>query len=191
MKTKHFQMNIKSVTRRVNGCLLQEKLFGNGGVWKVATAIFQDLFHLWDGLRIRSKQMKEVTEWNGKPRWMWCWDNEGCKEKHYVVCVLAKEQMKEVSTAYPVCTCDAVSYKHCAEIEEEKRPCTREELIEMLKKQGVSMLIFKDSGFLHCVLKITRDEVTFISESGCFSYTYEQLCNRFTLLDGTKLWVEE
>lgn len=35
--------------------------------------------------------MKEVKEWNGKPRWMWVWDAvEECKKKDYVICILTE-----------------------------------------------------------------------------------------------------
>lgn len=72
-----------------------------------------------------------------------------------------------------------------------KRPCTREELIEMLKKQGLPMLMFKYSGYMYSVVKFTYNEVTFTSDAGGFSYTYEELCNKYTLLDGTELWVKQ
>lgn len=62
--------------------------------------------------------MKEVKEWNGKPRWMWVWDAvEECKKKDYVICILTESEMKECEALYPVKTIIS-NYSHCAEIEE-------------------------------------------------------------------------
>lgn len=136
--------------------------------------------------------MKEVTEWNGKPRWMWVWDeNENAKTKKYVFCFLTEEEMKECDTSYPVRT-KINCYKHCAEIEEKKRPCTREELIEMLKKQGLPMLRIvtdgcEDVGVTSYIVESISDDNVHISGN----YSYEELCREYTLLDGTELWVEE
>lgn len=76
-------------------------------------------------------------------------------------------------------------------LKKEERPCNIKELLEMLKKQGMQLLIFKDSGFMYSVVKITDDEVTFTSDVGAFSYTYKELCEYFTLLDGSELWIKE
>lgn len=81
--------------------------------------------------------MKEVTEWNGKPRWMWCWfDNENDKRKGYVVHILTKEEMMETDTSYPVMTTDC-GFLHCAEIEEDKTRLNNYELSQLVKCFGV------------------------------------------------------
>lgn len=129
--------------------------------------------------------MKEVTEWNGKPRWMWVWDSdENLKGKVYVVCILTEEEMLETGRDYPVRALDS-AFKHCAEIEEPtKRPCTKEELVEMLKKQGLPMLM--SGGVLYTIENIQNVVAVAYSH-----FTYKDLCENFTLLDGTELWVEE
>lgn len=81
--------------------------------------------------------MKEVTEWDNKPRWMWVWDDdEKGKEKRYVTCILTEEEMKEAEAEYPVCAYN-LNYKHCAEIEEETTRLTNYELSQLLKCFGV------------------------------------------------------
>ena len=70
-----------------------------------------------------------------------------------------------------------------------KRPCTREELVEMLKKQGVLMLKNAD-GKYYTISKIDSTKVIFCDDM-FFDFDYEHLCTMFTLLDGTELWVEE
>lgn len=90
--------------------------------------------------------MKEVKEWNGKPRWMWVWDAvEECKKKDYVICILTESEMKECEALYPVKTIIS-NYSHCAEIEEEPKKKTRltnYELSQLLKCLGVE---FYDNG---------------------------------------------
>lgn len=81
--------------------------------------------------------MKEVTEWNGKPRWMWCWFNdENDKRKEYVVHILTKEEMMETDTSSPVMSTDCV-FMHCAEIEEEETRLNNYEMGQLLKCFGV------------------------------------------------------
>lgn len=64
--------------------------------------------------------MKEVTKWNGKPRWMLCWDTEnGTKVTEFVLCILTEEEMDKADTDYPVRALKGF-FKHCAEIEEDK-----------------------------------------------------------------------
>lgn len=139
--------------------------------------------------------MKEVTEWNGKPRNMWCWDfDENDKVIEYVVCILTKEQMDESTMTYPVRTTGTNNkYLHCAEIEEEKRPCTREELLEMLKKQGLPMLYRNQCSVVYTILLIKDEDIVLLSalDDSLIHYDYSELCSDFTLLDGTELWVEE
>lgn len=72
--------------------------------------------------------MKEVTEWNGKPRWMWVWNSaEKYKDKDYVTCILTKEQMNESNARFPVSAVEN-NYLHCAEIEEYAEEYATEDL---------------------------------------------------------------
>lgn len=91
---------------------------------------------------------------------------------------------------YPFITEKDVQYRFFYLVEEaqepKKRPCTREELVEMLKKQGLPMLRFKESGNYHIVNFLGDIFVTINCER-----TYTELCEVCTLLDGTPLWVEE
>lgn len=75
--------------------------------------------------------------------------------------------------------------------EKTKRPCTREELIEMLKKQGLPMLKEKNSKGNYTVIirSFTDTEIT-LGYGACYTQ-YEKLCEDYTLLDGTELWVED
>lgn len=74
-----------------------------------------------------------------------------------------------------------------------KRSCTREELIEMLKKQGLPMLLRKDNDTVYTFVYLQSKTLTAVSSLSqrYIHYTYEELCAEFTLLDGTELWVEE
>lgn len=81
--------------------------------------------------------MKEVTKWNGKPRWMWVWDdNENNKTKKYVVSILSEKETREANIYCPVMVV-GYYYKHCAEIEEESTRLTLYELSQLLKCFGV------------------------------------------------------
>lgn len=140
--------------------------------------------------------MKEVTVWDGKPRCMWCWDNDvERKEKELVICILTYEQMKELDIEeYPVCG-RCCNYKHCAEIEETKRPCTMEELLKMLKKQGLPFVQKRylnedpaDICYTLAISSMTKNTVT-LENGECHGYGY--LCEHYTLLDGADLWVVE
>lgn len=134
--------------------------------------------------------MKEVTVWNNKPRMMWCWDeDESRKLKKYVVHILSEEELEEGKAKFPVCAYGDY-YQHCAEIEE-KRPCTREELLEMLKKQGLTFLwkrTVNDTDYTVDIRSMDNTEVT-MDNGEC--YKYEDLCKHYTLLDGTDLWIKE
>lgn len=70
-----------------------------------------------------------------------------------------------------------------------ERPCTREELVEMLKKQGMFLLKSHDGG-IHTVISIANESLNFVAIAND-DYDYDKLCETFTLLDGTELWVEE
>lgn len=81
--------------------------------------------------------MNEVTKWDGKPRYMWVWDNnENKKVKAYVICILTEEEMNEGEALYPVRTV-GTTYEHCAEIEEKSTRLTNYELSQLLKCFGV------------------------------------------------------
>lgn len=135
----------------------------------------------------KGNDMKEVTEWNNKPCYMWCWDNyEERKTKDYVLYILTDKEKKEACADYSVVTVSS-RFLHCAEIEEEpKRPCTRDELVEMLKKQGLPMLLRKGTGHLYTVIYLDEDKVEMK-----YGVDYAGLCEQFTLLDGSELWVKE
>lgn len=68
-----------------------------------------------------------------------------------------------------------------------KRPCTMEELIEMLKVQVIPMLK-TTIGNLHFTVESMSDNNVYV---GGGNYAYQELCEQYTLLDGTELWVEE
>lgn len=81
---------------------------------------------------------------------------------------------------------DDLWYRYFYLVEEsKKRPCTREELIEMLKKQGLPLLKCNLNGFDYMVEKIA-DGNCYVYD--CGNYTYQELCDAFTLLNGTTLW---
>lgn len=133
--------------------------------------------------------MKEVKEWDNKPRYMWVWDAyEESMRKEYVVYVFTdKEKMKNIGAEFPVRTLNSC-YKHCAEIEEPtKRPCTMEELFVKLKKQGLPMLKTTVGNLCFTIDSMSDNNVYIGSEN----QSYEGLCRCYTLLDGTPLWVEQ
>lgn len=63
--------------------------------------------------------MKEVKEWNNKPRKMWVWDdNDDKKREMFVIYIISDEK----DCAYPVIAYDegcndTENFRHCAEIE--------------------------------------------------------------------------
>lgn len=95
--------------------------------------------------------MEEVTTWNGKPRFMWVWDeDENERKKEYVMCILSTNEMEECGTSFPVRVFH-YGYKHCAEIEETPKKETRltnYELSQLLKCFGVEGK-FKDCSEWH------------------------------------------
>lgn len=106
--------------------------------------------------------MKEVTEWDNKPRWMWCWDNkENDKLKRYVVCILTEEEMKNAGINAPIRT-TVSSYFHCAEIEEETKKETQltyYELSQLLKCFGVEYYIDDDYIYSYTMYENKNKEV--------------------------------
>lgn len=117
------------------------------------------------------------------------------ENKHYFVKMIGHN---ESNGNYPfiadknIC---AYSYFYLVEEPKEptKRPCTREELVEMLKKQRLPMLLDKHNNVIYNFIHMDINVVNCISYIGdtLISYTYDELCEEYTLLDGTELWVEE
>lgn len=88
--------------------------------------------------------MKEVTEWNGKPRMMWVWDDdEDSKRKDYVVYILSDEDIKLCDANFPVKCGVGMGYQHCAEITEESDRMTNYELAKWLY-EGASCGEFRE-----------------------------------------------
>lgn len=106
--------------------------------------------------------MKEVKEWNGKPRWMWVWDyEENKKVKDYVLCILTEEEMKESGAVYPVRAIEN-NYEHCTEIEEETMKETRltnYELAQLLKCFGVEFYDYGSYSYNDKLYKIGEENV--------------------------------
>lgn len=78
--------------------------------------------------------------------------------------------------------------------EKVKRPCTREELLEMLKKQGLPMLRYTGTDYIYTVICSSTNYAhvhSILDRLKTAQYTWQELCDTFTLLDGTILWVEE
>lgn len=74
--------------------------------------------------------------------------------------------------------------------ESKKRPCTREELLGMLKKQGLPMLLHKEIGVTYNIIYTTKTMIAVVSVlDTVVTYNYEDVCEQLTLLDGTSLWV--
>lgn len=79
--------------------------------------------------------MKEVKEWDGNPREMRVWDDD---EEERAIVVFIKPDFD--SHYYPVVAWHkdydgVLSYKHCAEIEEDERPMTHKELARWLREK--------------------------------------------------------
>lgn len=106
------------------------------------------------------------------------------------------DEIRHNSSELPFSTNESVyRYFYLVEEPEEptKRSCTREELIEMLKKQGLPMLLRKDNDTVYTFVYLQSKTLTAVSSLSqrYIHYTYEELCAEFTLLDGTELWVKE
>lgn len=85
--------------------------------------------------------MKEVTEWNGKSRYMWVWNDGEIKSKEKVVYISELDEQERVLSVYQDNNkIFSMWYEHCAEIEEETKKETRltnYELNQLLKCFGV------------------------------------------------------
>ena len=96
--------------------------------------------------------MKEVTyeDWvkNPTPRMMWVWDSNEKNKVQRKVLYLSKENI-----TYPVIVLthdgiDLIRYKHCAEIEKQRR-MTNKELSRWLREKPTREYKFKDSDFVY------------------------------------------
>lgn len=97
--------------------------------------------------------MKVITyeEWlkNPTPRMMWVWDDdETCKGKMNVVYV-SKHDITYPVIALADNDLDVCKYKHCAEIEKQRR-MTNKELSSWLREKPTREYKFKDSDFVYC-----------------------------------------
>ena len=74
--------------------------------------------------------MKEVTyeDWqkNPTPRMMWVWDSSENNKKQLKVIYISKEDITHPVIALAYGDIDSSSYKHCAEIEEQRRMTNKE-----------------------------------------------------------------
>ena len=74
--------------------------------------------------------MKEVTyeDWqkNPTPRMMWVWDSSENNKKQLKVIYISKEDITYPVIALAYGDIDSSSYKHCAEIEKQRRMTNRE-----------------------------------------------------------------
>lgn len=96
--------------------------------------------------------MKEITyeEWikNPTPRMMWVWDSNEKNKNQRKVIYLVKENI-----TYPVIVLthddiDVCRYKHCAEIEEQRR-MTNKELSRWLREKPTREYKFKNGDFVY------------------------------------------
>ena len=100
----------------------------------------------------KESTMKEVTykDWvkNPTPRMMWVWDSNEKNKKQRKVLYLSKENI-----TYPVIVLtdddiDLIRYKHCAEIEKQRR-MTNKELSRWLREKPTREYKFKNSDFVY------------------------------------------
>ena len=82
--------------------------------------------------------MKEVTyeDWqkNPTPRMMWVWDSSENNKKQLKVIYISKEDITHPVIALSHSDIDSSSYKHCAEIEKQRR-MTNKELSRWLREK--------------------------------------------------------
>ena len=100
----------------------------------------------------KESTMKEVTyeDWvkNPTPRMMWVWDSNEKNKKQRKVLYLSKENI-----TYPVIVLtdddvDLIRYRHCAEIEKQRR-MTNKELSRWLREKPTREYKFKNSDFVY------------------------------------------
>ena len=105
--------------------------------------------------------MKEVTyeDWqkNPTPRTMWVWDSIENNKKQLKVIYISKEDITHPVIALAYGDIDSSSYKHCAEIEKQRR-MTNKELSRWLRE------------------KPTRECKYLNSEYICSTFEYREYC---------------
>ena len=92
--------------------------------------------------------MKEVTyeDWqkNPTPRMMWVWDSSENNKKQLKVIYISKEDITYPVIALSHSDIDSSRYKHCAEIEKQRR-MTNKELSRWLREKPTREFKFNDT----------------------------------------------
>ena len=95
--------------------------------------------------------MKEVTyeEWqqNPTPRMMWVWDSSENNKKQLKVIYISKEDITHPVIALAYGDIDSSSYKHCAEIEKQRR-MTNKELSRWLREKPTREYKYSTSDYI-------------------------------------------
>ena len=93
--------------------------------------------------------MKEVTyeEWqkNPIPRMMWVWDSSENNKKQLKVIYISKEDITHPVITLAYGDIDSSSYKHCAEIEKQRR-MTNKELSRWLREKPTREYRYRNNG---------------------------------------------
>ena len=115
--------------------------------------------------------MKEVTyeDWqkNPTPRMMWCWDNENTKQQRKVVYFLDARSPCPVVALTKDETITEL-FKHCAEIEKQRR-MTNKELSRWLRK------------------KPTRERISTFDGCICSIHNYNEKCESEEVRKGIRI----
>ena len=95
--------------------------------------------------------MKEVTyeEWqkNPTPRMMWVWDSSENNKKQLKVIYISKEDITHPVITLAYGDIDSSSYKHCAEIEKQRR-MTNKELSRWLREKPTRECKYLNSEYI-------------------------------------------
>ena len=95
--------------------------------------------------------MKEVTyeEWqkNPTPRMMWVWDSSENNKKQLKVIYISKEDITHPVIALSHSDIDSSRYKHCAEIEKQRR-MTNKELSRWLREKPTRECKYLNSEYI-------------------------------------------
>lgn len=96
--------------------------------------------------------MKEVTEWDNRPRLMWVWDEDDEDKKYrlFVVYIAAKVNrgQKRVLSVNTV-THTSKWYDHCAEITDEEKRMTNKQLSDWLAEDYHREYVDTKYGLVH------------------------------------------
>ena len=96
--------------------------------------------------------MKEVTyeDWqkNPAPRMMWVWDSSENNKKQLKVIYISKEDITHPVITLSHSDIDSSRYKHCAEIEKQRR-MTNKELSRWIREKPTREYKFKNSDFVY------------------------------------------